>query len=141
MKLSYRYQFIFTIAIVSLLAGTVNYLLFRPDIMLFKITGISVSSFNIKNDSILHFLTGYFSDMAWCIALCCIAFAFAELNYISFSGKISLLLLPFITEALQYFRIINGIFDWFDVLTYTLIIAIFVLLFPTLKKTFVYEKD
>ena len=131
MRLRYGYQFIFSIAFLCLLAGTVNYLLFRPDIILFKFTGISVSALNIKNDFILHFLTGYFSDMAWCIALCCIAFSFAELNYISFSGKVFLLLLPFITEILQYTRVINGTFDWFDLLTYSIIITFFVLFFPT----------
>ena len=141
MKLSYRYQCLFTIALISLLAGTVNYLLFRPDIMLFKITGITATALSIKNNFMLYFLNGYFSDMAWCIALCCIAFAFAELNYISSRGKMFLLLLPFITEALQYNQVINGIFDWFDILIYALIIAVFVLFFPTSKKTFVYEKD
>ena len=74
MKLRYGYQFIFSIAFLSLVAGTVNYLLFRPDIILFKFTGISFTAYSIKNNFILNFLTGYFSDMAWCIALCCIAF-------------------------------------------------------------------
>ena len=141
MKLSYRYQCIFSIALISLLAGTFNYLLLRPNIMLFKITGITATALNIKNNFMLHFLNGYFSDMAWCIAICCIAFAFAGLNYISSRGKIFLLLLPFITEALQYNHVISGTFDWYDILTYALIIAVFVLFFPTLKKTFVYEKN
>ena len=88
----------------------------------------------------MYFFAGYFSDIAWCIALCCIAFAFAELNYIGPSGKIFLLMLPFVTEVLQYNRIINGTFDWFDLLTYAIIITVFVFFFPTLK-TYVYEKD
>lgn len=141
MKLGYPYHVIFAIAIVSLMAGTFNYLLLRPDIILFKITGITATAVTVKNNFILHFFNGYFSDMTWCIALCCIVFAFAELNYIGYSGKIFLLLLPFITEALQYFSIIKGVFDWVDILTYTLIITFFVLFFPTIKKTLVYEKD
>ncbi len=140
MKSSYQYRFVFLIALISLLAGTVNYLLLRPDIILFKITGISVTALHIKNNFIQHFLTNYFSDIAWCFALCCIAFALAELNYIRLSGKILVLLLPFITEVLQYSKIINGTFDWFDVLIYSIIIILFVLFFPTLK-TFVYEKN
>lgn len=140
MKLSFRYQFIFSAAGVSLLAGYFNYLLFQPDIVLFKIMNVQVNDYTLKNNFTGQFFTGYFSDIAWCLALCCIAFALAELKYIRFSGKIQLLLLPFITEAMQYYGIINGTFDWFDILIYAIIITVFVLFFPYLK-TYDYEKS
>ena len=140
MKLSVKYKFIFFIAGISLLAGYFYYLLFQPDIILFKIMGVHVNAYGLKNNFILHFFTGYFSDIAWCFALCCIVFTLAELKHISHSGKILLLLLPFITEAMQYYGIINGTFDWFDILTYAIIITVFVLFFPNLK-TYDYEKS
>lgn len=140
MKLSFKYYVICSVAGISLLAGYFNYWLFQPDIILFKIMGEHVNAHDIKNNFILHFFTGYFSDIAWCFSLCCIVFTLAELKYISYSGKILLLLLPFITEAMQYYGIINGTFDWFDILTYAIIITVFVLFFPYLK-TYDYEKS
>ena len=139
MKLSFKYHLIFSVAGISLLAGYFNYLLFQPDIILFNFFEAPVSAYTVKNNLLLHFFTGYFSDIAWCFSLCCIAFAFAELKYISFSGKLQLLLLPFITEIMQHFQIIKGTFDWFDILTYAFIITVFVLFFPT--KNFIYEKN
>ena len=139
MKLSFKYHLIFSVAGISLLTGYLNYLLFQPDIILFNIMGVHVNAYGIKNNFILHFFTGYFSDIAWCFALCCIVFALAELKYISYSGKILLLLLPFITETLQYSGVIKGTFDWFDIIIYTIIITVFILFFPPLK--FFYEKD
>lgn len=139
MKLSFRYQLIFSFALVSLLAGVLNYLLFQPDIILLKMTEGPATPYEIKNNFIRYFFTGYFSDIAWCISLCCIAFALAELNYIRPSGKILLLLLPFIAEGLQYAGFINGTFDLYDVLAYIIIITFFVLLFPAFK-TMVMEK-
>ena len=129
----------FSFALISILVGILNYLLFQPDIILFKITAHPVIPYYIKNNFIRHFFTGYFSDITWCFSLCLIAFALAELNYIKRSGKMLLLLLPFIAEGLQYTRFIKGTFDWYDVLMYAIIIAFFVLFFPTLK-TYVYEK-
>ena len=139
MKLSFKYHLIFSVAGISLLAGYLNYLLFQPDIILFKIMGVHVNAYDIKNNFILHFFTGYFSDIVWCFALCCIVFALAELKYISYSGKILLLLLPFITEALQYNGVIKGTFDWFDIISYAFIITVFVLFFSSLK--LFYEKN
>ncbi len=140
MKLSSKYHLLFFIAGISLLAGYFNYLLFQPDIILFNFLVVQADAFTIRNNFIRQFFTGYFSDIAWCLALCCIAFAFAKLKYIRFSGKIQLLLLPFITEAMQHFQIIKGTFDWFDILTYAIIITVFILLFPSLK-TYNYEKS
>ena len=139
MKSSFRYHLLFSFALVSLLAGVLNYLFFQPHIILFNITGARAPVYFIKNNFIRHFFTGYFSDCTWCFSLCSIAFALAGLNYISASGNILLLLLPFITEGLQYTGFINGTFDWYDMLTYAIIIVIFILFFSTLKN-YVYEK-
>ncbi len=140
MKLSFKYYVIFSVAGISLLAGYFNYWLFQPDIILFNYFEAPSNVYTLKNNILLRFFTGYFSDIAWCFSLCCIVFTLAELKYISYFGKILLLLLPFISEALQYNGIINGTFDWFDILTYAIIITVFVLFFPYLK-TYDYEKN
>jgi hypothetical protein len=139
MKLSFKYQFIFSLSLLILLAGVINYLLFQPEIILFKWVRIGAGPFIIKNNITRLFFTGYFSDITWCFSLCLISFAFAELKYIKASGKILLLTLPFITEILQYCGLIKGTFDWYDILTYVVVIALFVLFYPGLKTT-VYEK-
>ena len=139
MKLSFRYQLIFSFALLSLLAGIFNYLLFRPDIFLFKIIGEPATHYEIKNDFIRHFFFGYFSDIAWCISFCFIVFSMEKLNYIKSSGKKLLMLLPFIAEGLQYTGVINGTFDWNDILSYAIIITLFGMFFPTFK-TDIHEK-
>ncbi len=139
MRFSLRYQIILSLILLILLAGTINYLLFQPGIILFKWVGLGSGSFIIKNKSLRLFFTGYFSDIAWCFSLCLTAFALTELKYIKPSGKLSLLCLPFITEILQYIGIVRGTFDWYDILTYVIVIALFFLFYPKLKTTF-YEK-
>lgn len=140
MKLSSRHQFMFSIALVSLWAGFFNYLFFQPCIVLFQRVGVSLVPSFIENNFIRHLLTGYFSDIAWCISLCFITVVLSELNYFRLSGKVFILLLFFITEALQYGGFIKGIFDWYDVLAYGAIILVFILFFPTLTNP-IYEKN
>lgn len=140
MKLSFRYPLIFAIALLNLLAGVLNYLLFQPDIILLKVTGIHITSYDIKNNFLKYFFTSYFSDITWCISLCFIAFALLELNYVSVAGKMLILAVPFISEAMQYFRIINGTFDWFDILTYALILSVFYSVHFILK-SYTHEKS
>ncbi|MDP4285809.1 MAG: hypothetical protein Q8891_15435 [Bacteroidota bacterium] len=139
MRLSFKYQFIFSLSLLILSVGVINYLLFQPGIILFKWIRIGAGPLVIKNNSARLFFTGYFSDITWCISLCLISFALAELKYIKASGKTLLLTLPFITEILQYLGIVKGTFDWYDILTYVVVIALFVLFYPGLKTT-VYEK-
>jgi hypothetical protein len=63
----------------------------------------------------------------WCIALCLITIILSELNYLQFKGRIVIFILPFLIEAAQYFGVIQGTFDWYDILTYFLIFLVFVL--------------
>lgn len=139
MKLLSKYHLPFFVAFISLMAGYFNYLLFQPDIILFKFFGVQASAFTIKNNLMRNFFTCYFSDTAWCFALCCIAFALVELKYIKEAGKIQVLAVPFISEIMQYFGIIKGTFDWFDMLIYAIIISGFYSFHSILKK-YTHEK-
>ena len=78
-------------------------------------------------------MTGHFSDIAWCCSLYLVTVMLSELNRLHFSTKWLILLFPFILETVQYFRIIGGTFDWYDMLTYLIILLIFLKLFPILK--------
>lgn len=135
MKIAKRHTFMLVMAILSLIAGVLNYLIYQPDIILihyFKLPFLA----NLRSQSkpLQYFLRGYFSDITWCTALCLITIVLSELKFLSFGGKIFIFTLPILTETAQYFGVIHGTFDWLDILTYVFIIFVFVLFFPTLKK-------
>ena len=70
----------------------------------------------------------------WCIALCLVVLVLSDLKYLNTIGKLITLLLPFLSEAAQYFGFIRGIFDWYDILTYGIIVMAFSLLSSLFKK-------
>lgn len=130
---SARHKTLFFSAVILLLAGAINYYLFQPNIVLFESLGFHAAKISLTHHSLIrHFLTGYLSDALWCSALLLITVILSELNYLHFRYKILILLLPFITEAAQGFGLINGSFDWFDLLSYGIIESAFILVFPIL---------
>jgi len=129
-KISFRHIILSLLAILCLLTGVFNYLLFQPNIILFHVLRIENGTLKLANSNsiINHFLIGYFSDALWCTALCLITLVLSELKYLNTLGKVLILQLPFTLEAAQYFGIIPGTFDWLDILTYTIIVTAFSLL-------------
>jgi hypothetical protein len=106
-----------------LLAGVANYLLLRPGIILLSwLHIVPARTFVLKNVYLLIFLRGYFSDIMWCIALCLTIMAVDTLADLGTMGIFILLSLPFLSEIGQYFSMIPGTFDWFDILAYSLVI-------------------
>jgi hypothetical protein len=134
MQLSQRHKKNLLLAILSLLLGYLNYLLFQPHIAFFDFISIAPAKpYFIQNKLLRNFMTGHFSDIAWCCSLYLVTALLTELNYLYVSGKILILLLPFILEIAQYFHIVGGRFDWFDLLSYLIILLLFFKLFPALK--------
>ncbi|WP_298302516.1 hypothetical protein [Hydrotalea sp.] len=132
---STRHRALIACIIICLLAGLLNYFLLQPNIFLFQVLHLSIHPvFVIHSNFLRHFLMGYFADGLWCTALCLLTWLLKELNYLSTAGIIFILVLPFLTEILQYFGIIGGTFDWLDILTYLLIILAFLLFSPLFKK-------
>lgn len=127
MKISFRHRvFIFTTGLL-LSGGLINYYYFQPHILLFGSRHITGA---LKEGQAPFFLSGYLSDLLWCAALyCCIVFL-AEINCLQPTGRIALLLLPFITEFFQYGHFIGGTADPFDLLLYAATLSLFILLFP-----------
>lgn len=116
---------------MMLLAGFFNYVLFQPHIVLFHYFKTEIALINHPALPPL-FLTGYFSDIAWCAALCMTIVVLTELKPFGQTAKTMLLSLPFITEMAQKFQFFNGTFDWYDILSYALVIAVCSLIFPSL---------
>jgi hypothetical protein len=119
-------QRIKAIAVLLILtAGLINYFLFRPGIALFRFFGFTHQPFRLHNKILQLFFSGYFSDIAWCLSLCLVAELMSRLKLLNTFGKILILGLPFAIEAAQYFKIIQGTFDWYDTGIYATIVLIF----------------
>lgn len=131
-----RHKKLAALALLCLLLGAFNYYLFQPGIYLFKFLPFHPErTYYITDTFIRHFMTGYFSDICWCCSLYLVMVLLTELEYLHVSGKIIILSLPFIVEIAQYFHIIPGVFDWFDLLTYGIILIVFLKLFHLTKST------
>ena len=134
MQLSVRHKRLILFSLLALVLGVINYYLFSPGIFLFKALPIpSERYWYIQNTIARHFLKGYLSDICWCTALYLVTVVLNELKYLHLSGKIIILFLPFIVETAQYFHLIPGTFDWFDLLAYAIIFIVFIKLFKTLN--------
>ncbi|MDE3235564.1 MAG: hypothetical protein KGO81_06375 [Bacteroidota bacterium] len=123
-------------ALLSLLIGTVNYWLFQPHILVFAWMGKASPGplITLHPGIIKVIVTGYVADMAWCTALCFVVLFFNNLKYLNTAGKIIILTVPYLSEIIQKIGILQGTFDWIDILLYTMIIFVFAL-FSTLFKT------
>lgn len=134
LHISGRQKKILALAILSLLLGFLNYILFQPHIALLDFIQLAPSKpYFIQNDLLRSFITGHFSDIAWCCALYLVTVVLTELEYLHFLGKILILSLPFLVEIAQYFNIIGGYFDWLDLLSYFVILLFFLKSYPALK--------
>jgi hypothetical protein len=91
-------SYILQIVIIGLLlaAGVVSYYLFDPR----QFT-------SSRSDLLFLFFNGYFSDLLWCIALYLFVVILSQKKFLGFWSQLSLLLLPFITEALQFLDILK----------------------------------
>lgn len=125
MRSYYNSSYLPVSAMVALLLGAVNYFLFSPQIVLFYWLGIShTQSILADHSPMAIFLKEYFSDAAWCTALCLVVSYLSIHKHLTTRDRFLLLSLPFVSEAGQYFSIIPGTFDWFDMLTYLIVITI-----------------
>ena len=132
-KLSLRHKIMLDLALLSLLFGVLNYLLFQSNISFFNAIHIQQGkTFFIKNSELRSFMRGYFSDITWCCSLYLVTIVLSERSSLHFYGKILILFLPFMVEFAQYFDFIYGTFDWYDLLTYLIILILAIIFFPTL---------
>jgi len=134
MTLSNRHKKMLIAALASLLLGLGNYLTFQPHILLFNsISFLPHTPIFINNTAVRHFLTGYFSDITWCCALYLVTAVFSELKKLQRPGKTLILVLPFMVEISQQIPVIQGSFDWYDLLVYGVILLISLKFFPSLN--------
>lgn len=120
---------------ILIIAGSIVYLFFRPNIILFNklgvtdfLSGIQIEV-NASHNFFVYFLMYCLSDVLWYSALLILASTFyvreVLISKILFA---TMVLMPFILEFLQLVRLIPGTFDWYDIVFYCLTLIIFILL-------------
>ena len=119
------------LAIVSLVMGCLIYLLFRQDILAMHWIGnpqwIEPFRINIRYDgNLLTYVLLYcLSDALWFFSLLILQFQIFDKSIILCNTLLySTIALPFILEALQYFKIIGGTFDILDIASYLIVLLI-----------------
>lgn len=131
-KISLRNKVFLTIAVLSLFIGLLNYILFEPSVAVGEIFHLRFDDIVIHQTFLRRFLIGHISDIAWATSLyLCVVVLSAEIR-LQIADRIVLLLLPFFTEVLQGFHLIYGTFDWYDMISYMVVLTIFLSFFPQL---------
>lgn len=122
------------VSMLLIVIGAGIYLFFRTSIIAFSLCHIAPNEYYIgnTNNPFIYFLLFCLPDALWYMSLLLVQTLFlferGWLNRILVGVAISL---PFLWETGQYFGLISGTFDWFDVITY----CITLILFLCLKKT------
>lgn len=131
-----KYDVIILVASIALLIiGAGVYFIFRTPIRIFEMLGIIQYQIVVleTQNSFNYFLVYCFSDALWYMSLLLLqTFFLAGKGFVNRLLIIIAILLPFLLEMFQYFNIMCGTFDWYDILTYCLTL----ILFLCLKKLF-----
>ncbi len=137
MKFNAHYSIIIgSISLLFLLIGIGIYFVFRTPIRVFEILGIAQYQIVVleTQNPLNYFIVYCLSDALWYMALLLLQTCFLAgkglLNRLLIIIAISL---PFLLEVFQYFDIMCGTFDWYDILTYCLTLIFYLL---CLKKLF-----
>lgn len=99
-----------------LLAGTLNYYLFNPNILLF-----GWLPFDTSPVAAVPVVKNYVSDLCWCLSICMTAKGAALKKILNIRTARAMLFLPVFAEALQFAHVLPGTFDIVDVLIYSTI--------------------
>ena len=140
MHLSIRHTLFLTAAFGLLLTGFTQYILLQPTSWMAHFFQFLYTPIHFHNSPFNQFIRFHLSDITWCLALCICVVVLTEKMKISLTERYTLLSLPFITELLQKFHIINGTFDWYDLLCYAIVVSLFIPIFPHITQSN-YEKN
>ena len=124
MKTSTKTVLALLCAFCLLTAGIVNYYAFHPDAIFSKYIAVHLYR-NGLSPVACTLLGGYFTDAMWCSSLYCVVIAL-DLRFSLPAWNIRLLLmLPFVSEMLQFCFPTLGTFDLYDLLLYALLLVLF----------------
>ena len=127
---------IFSIATILLVVGTGIYFFFREPILFFLCLNIASNRIVICNidNPLSYFFLFCLPDALWYMSLLLLQTYFLiGKGLLNRLFVIIAIILPFLLEVFQYFDIMSGTFDWYDILTYCLTLMFYLL---CLKKLF-----
>ena len=127
---------ILVVSIALLIIGTGIYFIFRTPIRIFEILQIIQYQKIVleTQNPFYYFLVYCSSDALWYMSLLLLQTYFlAGKGFLNRLLIIMAIILPVLLEIFQYFEIISGTFDWYDILTYCLTLIFYLL---CLKKLF-----
>ena len=135
---SYRHNYFWFLltSTILLLIGTGIYLVFRTPIRAFEILGIAKHQVVVLETQNLfnYFLVYCLPDALWYMSLLLLqTYFFTGKGLLNYLLIFIAIILPFLLEVFQYFDIMCGTFDWYDILTYCLNLIFYLL---CLKKLF-----
>lgn len=120
----------FTIGTITLLIGGLIYLIFRQDILALQyikdcewLKSIRVEIHS--NSFFINWIIYSLPDALWYYSLLSFMIAFYDKTIINRILFIIAVLLPFIWESLQYFRVLSGTYDNIDITFYIITLIIF----------------
>ena len=122
-------------SIALLIIGAGVYFIFRTPIRIFEMLGITQYQIVVleTQNSFNYFLVYCSSDALWYMSLLLLqTFFLAGKGFVNRLLIVIAIILTFLLEMFQYFNIMCGTFDWYDILTYCLTL----ILFLCLKKLF-----
>ena len=122
-------------SIALLIIGAGVYFIFRTPIRVFEMLGITQYQIVVlqNQNPFNYFLVYCSSDALWYMSLLLLqTFFLAGKGFVNRLLIVIAIILPFLLEMFQYFNIMCGTFDWYDILTYCLTL----ILFLCLKKLF-----
>lgn len=117
------------IAIVCIALGGFIYLFFRQDIIAFGYLNSQVLDairrpVNVNGNVLFNYFLFCVPDALWYLALLLLQFQYRQkcvASQVLLGGSI---LLPFLLEVLQYYGICRGTFDWYDMLSYLIVLIL-----------------
>lgn len=121
---------ILTISFILLLLGTGIYFTFRTPIRVFEMLGITQCQIVILETKNLfnYFLVYCLPDALWYMSLLLLqTYFFTRKGLLNRLLIVIAIILPFLLEVFQYFDIMYGTFDWYDILTYCLTLIFYLL--------------
>lgn len=115
---NFRY---YSFAIVCLLIGTLNYCLFRNDVLFLDFLKANhYRAISLSDSFWSRFLLYQLSDALWAFSL--MFYASAQSSKLI---RVIALILPIVMESIQMFTVIPGVFDINDLVIYILISTLF----------------
>lgn len=121
---------ILTISFILLLLGTGIYFTFRTPIRIFEMLGITQYQIVVLEcqNPFNYFLVYCSSDALWYMSLLLLqTYFFTRKGLLNRLLIVIAIILPFLLEVFQYFDIMYGTFDWYDILTYCLTLIFYLL--------------